>query len=90
VQLTLQAEALGVTAANLAKSCKEATGKSAAALIREWTLHAALRLMTETPLPLPDIARGLGYGSDAYFTRVVQMQTGQTPSEHRTLAKHVA
>ena len=85
-ELEEHAEALGVSAAHLARACKSATGKTAAVLLREVTLHAALQLTTGTDVAFQDIARHLGYGSAGYFTRAVQAATGKSPSAHRQAA----
>jgi AraC family transcriptional activator of pobA len=40
-------------------------------------------LLEETKEPAQNIARFLGFGSAAYFTRFIQQHTGQTPSKLR-------
>jgi AraC family transcriptional activator of pobA len=77
------AEALGVTPTHLTRTLKAATGHSAADLLTERTLHAARSLLAETRQPAQDIARHLGFGSAAYFTRFIQQHTGVTPGKLR-------
>jgi AraC family transcriptional activator of pobA len=81
------AEALGVTPTHLARCCKLATGKTAADLLTERVLYEARSLLTSTKVPAQDIARHLGFGSAAYFTRFMQHHTRATPTELRRSAK---
>lgn len=77
------AAALGVTPTHLTRACKAATGKTAADLLTERKLHEARCLLTATDVPAQDIARHLGFGSAAYFTRFMQQHTQATPSALR-------
>lgn len=77
------AAALGVTPTHLARACKAATGHTAADLLTQRVLHAARTALVETDVAMQDIARHLGFGSAAYFTRFMQAHTGQTPSALR-------
>jgi len=79
---------LGVTPTHLTRVCKQETGKTAAALLTERQLHAARSLLIRTSLPMRDIARDLGFGSAAYFTRFITQHTGETPSALRKMARH--
>ena len=80
------AEALGVTPTHLTRACKAATGRTAADLLTERILYAARIALEETTVPVQDIARHLGFGSAAYFTRFMSAQTGMTPSNLRQKA----
>ena len=77
------ATALGVTPTHLSRAVKAATGKTAADLLAERTLHAARALLMETDATAQSIAKFLGFGSAAYFTRFIQQHTGHTPSKLR-------
>ncbi|MEM9637037.1 MAG: AraC family transcriptional regulator [Pseudomonadota bacterium] len=77
------AEALGVTPTHLTRACRAATGKTAADLLTERKLHEARCLLTATDVPAQDIARHLGFGSAAYFTRFMQQHTKATPTALR-------
>ncbi len=81
------AEMLGVTPTHLSRACKASTGRTAAELLTERTLYAARIALVETKTPVQDIARHLGFGSAAYFTRFIQQHTGQTPSALRQAAR---
>ncbi|MEL7092025.1 MAG: AraC family transcriptional regulator [Pseudomonadota bacterium] len=80
------AAALGVTPTHLSRACKAATGRTAADLLTQRTLYAARVALTETKVPVQDIARHLGFGSAAYFTRFMQQHTGQSPTALRQSA----
>lgn len=86
IALESHAAALGVTPAHLARVCKSETGRTAAGLIAERRLHRARSLLTETDLPIRDVARLLGFASAAYFTRFVQSHCGLAPSALRRTA----
>lgn len=77
------AAALDVTPTHLSRAVKAATGKTAADLLTERVLHAARALLFDTSEPAQDIARFLGFGSAAYFTRFMQQHTGLPPSKLR-------
>ncbi|WP_245513950.1 helix-turn-helix transcriptional regulator [Antarcticimicrobium luteum] len=84
------AEALGVTPTHLTRVCRAETGRTAAALLTERQLHAARRLLITTKVPVQDIARHLGFGSAAYFTRFIQQHTQRTPTALRQMARSPA
>lgn len=81
------AAALGVTPTHLTRACKAATGKTAAELLTERTLYESRRLLTETNTAAQDIARFLGFGSAAYFTRFIQHHCGLPPTGLRRAAR---
>lgn len=80
------AEALHVTPTHLTRACKAATGKTAADLLTERILYEARTLLTTTRVPAQDIARHLGFGSPAYFTRFMIQHTKATPTALRKTA----
>ena len=77
------AKALDVTPTHLTRACKAATGKTAADLLTERVLYEARNLLIGTSVPAQDIARHLGFGSAAYFTRFMQHHTNTTPTALR-------
>lgn len=77
------AAALNVTPTHLTRASKAATGRTAADLLTERVLHAARTALVETDVPIQDVARHLGFGSAAYFTRFMQQHTAKTPSALR-------
>jgi len=80
------AEALGVTPTHLSRVCRETCGRSASDILADRLTFEARRLLAETTLPVKQVARILGYGSAAYFTRAFQNRTGQTPTQFRAAA----
>lgn len=81
------AKELGVSPTHLSRACKAATGRTASDLLTERVLHAARTALQETSVPAQDIARHLGFGSAAYFTRFITAQTGMTPISLRKMER---
>lgn len=77
------AEALGVTPTHLTRACRATCGKGAHQLLEDRLLFEARRLLTETRLPIKDVAEALGFNSAGYFTRAFQKNEGVTPSAFR-------
>ncbi|MCA2010213.1 AraC family transcriptional regulator [Pararhodobacter sp. CCB-MM2] len=77
------AEALGVTPTHLTRVCKTTCGKGAHQLLEDRILFEARRLLSETRLPIKDVAEMLGFNSAGYFTRAFQKTAGMTPSAFR-------
>lgn len=81
--MTTHAEALGVSATHLSRSCKSASGLSASDILTEHSLHGARSLLADSAVPIGQIAAHLGFTSAAYFSRFMVKHTGSTPSELR-------
>jgi len=81
--LARDARELGVTPTHLSRVCRAQTGRTAAALASEVTLHRARRLLLETSLSVQDIARFLGFRSASYFTQILIRHTGQSATALR-------
>ncbi|PWG18101.1 helix-turn-helix transcriptional regulator [Salibaculum griseiflavum] len=79
------AAALGVTPTHLTRCCKQTCSKSALDLLNDRILYEARVLLRDSDIPVRDIARDLGFGSAAYFTRAFQNRTGMTPSAFRKM-----
>ena len=77
------AEALGVTPTHLTRACRATCGKSAHMLLEDRILFEARRLLSETRIPIKDVAQQLGFNSAGYFTRAFQKTAGLTPSAFR-------
>ena len=77
------AQALGVTPTHLTRACRASCGRSALQLLQERRLFEARRLLTETDVPVQDIARNLGYSTPGYFSRAFAARTGKPPSAYR-------
>ncbi len=74
---------LGVTPTHLSRVCNKACGRPASAILADRVHYEARRLLSETHMPIKDIAQALGFTSPAYFTRSFQNHTGHTPSGFR-------
>ncbi len=77
------AAALGVTPTHLSRVCNKACGRPASAILADRVHYEARRMLSETHMPIKDIAQALGFASPAYFTRAFQNHTGRTPSGFR-------
>ncbi len=81
------ANALNVTPTHLTRVCKSETGHTAASLLTQRLLYAARTELISTPDQSKDIAQRLGFGSSAYFSRFIQVHTGQSPTALRRAAQ---
>jgi AraC family transcriptional activator of pobA len=85
--MALYARRLGITPTHLARVCKAQLGASAADLSAARTLWAARDLLETTDVPAKQIARSLGFGSGATFSRFVRARTGASPKALRKAAR---
>ncbi|MDO6732216.1 AraC family transcriptional regulator [Marinovum sp. 2_MG-2023] len=77
------AEMLDVSPTHLTRVLRENAGMTAADLLTARVLHAARTLLAQPDPPVQNVAKHLGFGSAAYFTRFIQNHTGKTPSSLR-------
>lgn len=77
------ARKLGVTPTHLTRCCKETSGRSALALLNDRVFFEARLKLRDDTAPVCQIAKDLGFGSAAYFTRSFQNRTGMTPTDFR-------
>ncbi|MFC6673341.1 helix-turn-helix domain-containing protein [Marinobacterium aestuariivivens] len=76
-------DAIGVTAGQLRRICKEVLGQSPLELINARIIHAAQRDLAYSTMSVQQVAESLGFDDAAYFSRFYRKQTGLTPSEFR-------
>lgn len=88
--MAVYAQTLGVTPTHLTRTVKASTGKTAADILTERVVHAARDLLMTTSFSAQNIARHLGFGSAAYFTRFMQQHTGYPPSKLRPPKEELA
>lgn len=81
------ADQLGVTPTHLSRVCKQSAGITAADMLSQLVQHRARLLLITTDRPMRIIARDLGFGSAAYFTRFCQQHFGAPPSQIRKQAR---
>lgn len=77
------ADAMGISAGQLTRICREAFGISAIEAIDRRAVHEARRLLVYSTLSVKQIARELGFRDEAYFGRFFRKQTGLRPTEYR-------
>lgn len=83
--LPFYAEALGVTADHLSRSCRSVAGQSAQELLHERVMLEARRLLAYGAAPVAQIAAQLGFADPAYFSKAFARSVGHTPSAYRSL-----
>jgi AraC family transcriptional activator of pobA len=77
------AAALCITTKQLSELCRQATGQSAANLLKEKVATEARVLLTGTTLPMSNIAHRLAFYDAAHFSRWFKQAVGQAPSAYR-------
>ena len=77
------ASAMGISAGQLTRICREAFGISAIEAIDRRAVHEARRLLVYSSFSVKQIARELGFRDEAYFGRFFRKQTGLRPTEYR-------
>lgn len=65
------------------KTFKEYTGFSPAHFIIEVRMSKAKELLTNTSLPVKEVAYAIGYNNYDYFSTAFKHMTGQSPAEYR-------
>ena len=77
------AQLCGLSQRQLARAFRQETGRSIGRRVAAASLQRAWRLLTETSLPIKDVARTLGFCSSASFAAAFRGATGRRPSEIR-------
>lgn len=77
------AEQVGLSRNTLDKRCKAHIGRSLDLEIRRVRLECAKDLLARTTLPLREIARKAGFGSEQYLSSVFSTVVGCRPSRYR-------
>lgn len=86
--VSFYADALGVTADHLSRTCRTTTGTGALDLMHDRVVLEARRLLAYTPASINAIAEELGFDDPAYFSRFFNKTTGESPSNYRRLLAH--
>ena len=76
-----------VVATALATLSMGSLGVAPAAYAAQLRMQAARWLVTDTGLPLAEVAERTGFGSAAAFSRAFRRETGRTPRATRALAR---
>lgn len=80
------ADALGLTAGQLSRICREVLGMSALDVIHARLVHEAQRELVYTVGSIQQLASELGFEDDAYFSRFFKRHTGLSPRDFRAHA----
>ena len=75
---------LGVSHALVRERFRTVHGKSLRDVILEARVKAAMSLLSRTKAPVHEIARKVGFSSDAHFVRYFRKKTGTTPAAYRS------
>ena len=81
--ISAYSEELGISENYLSRLVKQATGHSVGYWIDIVRIQRAKRLLSNTTLPVIDIAASVGVEDQSYFSRLFKKETGLTPSTYR-------
>lgn len=65
----------------------EVVGEPPSAWLLRWRMHLARRALRSSRAPLAEVATGVGYGSEAAFSRAFKRFVGEPPSTWRARAR---
>ncbi len=74
---------VGLSRATLARRFTALTGQPPMAYLTWWRMTTAARLLRQTDLALPAVAREIGYGSPFAFSHAFKRHFGVTPGHYR-------
>ncbi len=80
-------QALGVSAGQLSRLCREVLGISALDVVNARVVHEAQRELAYSLLSIKQIAAVLGFEDEAYFGRFFKKHTGHRPTDFRAMAQ---
>ena len=81
--VTALAETLGVSADRLTRAVRAALGRSPKQVVHDLLMREAEKLLSETTLPVDQIASFLGFSDPAYFNRFYHQRCGLPPARYR-------
>jgi YesN/AraC family two-component response regulator len=85
ISLYTTAEKFYISTAHLSRAFKKVTGFTFVEYLSNLRIQKAQRLLTETKLPIADIAREVGYQNHTHFGRMFKLITGSSPRNFRKL-----
>ena len=77
------ADALGITADHLSRTCRATTGDGALELMHDRVVLEARRLLAYTRGSVIEVAHELGFDDPGHFSRFFSKTVGQSPSTYR-------
>lgn len=81
------ADALGLTAGQLTRLCRQVLGVTALEVINARVVHEAQRELVYSSLSVKQVAAALGFADEAYFVRWFKRHTGERPTAFRETAR---
>ena len=82
------ANACNISASHLRRTFKNSTGRTVHDYVTDVRLGKVKSLLTETDLPLKEVAYRVGFASLSTLSSSFKKQTGETPGEFRYLRRH--
>jgi AraC-like DNA-binding protein len=76
------AEAAGMSRSAFAARFKELLGQTPLEYVTEWRMQKAMQLLQQRDRKLIDVARSVGYESDAAFSKAFKRVVGASPGEY--------
>ena len=76
------AEAAGMSRSAFAARFKELLGQTPMEYVTEWRMQKAMQLLEERDKKLIDVARSVGYESDAAFSKAFKRVVGANPGQY--------
>jgi AraC-like DNA-binding protein len=76
------AEAAGMSRSAFAARFKELLGQTPLEYVTEWRMQKAMQLLQQRGKKLMDVARSVGYDSDAAFSKAFKRVVGANPGEY--------
>lgn len=83
VKIETIAFACGLNRSYLTRLFKDATGYSLQEYLLSYRVKKAQKLLTETDMPIQDIALAVGYGDSFTFSKAFKRQTGKSPRDYK-------
>jgi AraC family transcriptional regulator len=83
IGITQLASTIGMSPDHFAHRFKLTFGQSPYRFVQLRRVEAARRLLTQTRLPIAEIALSVGFSSQSHFTQVFRQHTGSTPARVR-------
>ncbi|HWH57830.1 MAG TPA: AraC family transcriptional regulator [Terriglobales bacterium] len=77
------AEAAGMSRSAFAARFKDLLGQTPLEYVTEWRMQKAMQLLEQRDKKLIDVARSVGYESDAAFSKAFKRVVGDNPGEYR-------
>lgn len=85
IDLDSVSKTVGFNASYFSRLFKEETGKKFIDYLTEIRIQEAKRLLSESDMPIAQVAEAVGYKDDKYFSRAFKKSTGLKPKEYRKL-----